>query len=214
MLLIGIPLLRSYFTKDLILESIRNKRGWLIEILLYRTLILSFYYSLKLFNFTCRNSAINAYKLYNKINITLTILIIIIFITNLFIFKLIYNLLWLDYLTHTPTNFVNKIIPFLLLFFTISIWLKINSFIYLNHKNYFYFNNIFGLKEVTKNILIIFTCYFANETQIIESWIINKQLIETQKLFIRINEILLKLTLITNIFRYTAILILGILFFF
>jgi len=87
-LLVSLPILRGYFTKDLILERIGNARRWLIESILYRILLFRFYYSFKLFNFTCRNMAINSYKVYNKVNLTLTIFILMMLTVNLFIFQI------------------------------------------------------------------------------------------------------------------------------
>jgi len=99
MALLGLPLIRSYYTKDLILESLSYcNSSWLAEALLYISTLFSFFYSMKLFSYGRRNIISGPYKLYNKVNLNLTLQIVLIILVNLISFKIVCYFASIEYI--------------------------------------------------------------------------------------------------------------------
>jgi len=116
MALLGLPMIRSYYTKDLILETLSYcGSSWLAEFFLYISTLLRFFYRMKLFSYGRNNILSGPYKMYNKVNLNLTLQIIIMLLTNIVSFKILYHFTSIEYMIFVPVNIYNKAVLFSLL---------------------------------------------------------------------------------------------------
>jgi len=116
MALLGLPIMRSYYTKDLILETLSYcNSSWLAEFFLYISTLFRFFYRIKLFSYGRNNILSGPYKMYNKVNLNLTLQIITMLLINLVSFKILYHFMSIEYIIFVPVNILNKVILFSLL---------------------------------------------------------------------------------------------------
>lgn len=154
--LVGIPNVRGYFSKDLILEAINyNNSSLFIIFVIYINVIFTYYYSYKLFFFSFQSVKLNRYQLFHSPYLVHSILIVVLrvftllfstfFITHLFRFILFY--------------FIVPTIKFLPLFLNISLFLYIVIMLVLPtvklKKPFAFFSSIIFLR----NIIIRFSSH-------------------------------------------------------
>lgn len=64
--LLGIPNMRGYFSKDLVLESINyNNMSVFVVVIIYMNVLFTYYYSYKLFYFTFQSIKLNPYQIFH-----------------------------------------------------------------------------------------------------------------------------------------------------
>lgn len=101
--LLGLPSLRGFFSKDLVLETMRfSNMSFLIEFILYCNVIFTYYYTYKLFTYSFTSNKLNPYQLFHHVrflHITLmcllgvaTLLFSAVFIRYVFSYILFYPL--------------------------------------------------------------------------------------------------------------------------
>lgn len=106
--LLGMPSLRGFFSKDLILETISySNASWFIELILYVNVFFTYYYTYKLFYFSFSSTKLNPYQLHHTVSILHTCLI-----GTLGCFTLLFR-----------SVFINFIFPYLI-FYSIPLSLK------------------------------------------------------------------------------------------
>jgi NADH:ubiquinone oxidoreductase subunit 5 (subunit L)/multisubunit Na+/H+ antiporter MnhA subunit len=204
--LLGIPMIRRYFSKDLILEIIRfTKNFFLIELLIYIIIIFSFYYRMKLFTY-CSNELNNSpYKSMNKINFSLILSLMVIMSLNICFYKVFVNMILMEYIFFIPVNLANKILLFSLLIFILGIYLTTNLMNFGKH-NYIYYNTIINLGFATKNIIRIIYYKSLNNSLGAEFMYNRFSLLELKAVNVGIINKLYSIIFIVNIFIYLLIL--------
>lgn len=99
--LLGIPSLRGFFSKDLVLETIAySNSSWFIEIILYVNVFFTYYYTYKLFSFSFSSTKLNPYQLHHSVSLLhvslmcvlglLTLLFRSLFMNHIFSYMLFY----------------------------------------------------------------------------------------------------------------------------
>jgi len=209
--LLGLPILRSFYSKDLVLETLSfSEIRFIIELFIYISIIFRFYYRIKLFNFIYKELSGNSYKIDNKASIALSFFIILMIVINLFRYKIIINFISMECVFFTPVNSFNKIILFTIIIFIIACFILISNMLNFFNSKYLYFNNIINLNFVTKRFMNIF--YFI----VIKNLFISESLLNKFTILdaIRLKKILLSkvygILFVTNLFSYLAIIFLFI----
>ena len=120
--LVGVPNVRGYFSKDLILEAMNfNNSSLFIIFVIYLNVIFTYYYSYKLFFFSFQSVKLNRYQLFHSPYLTHSLLMII-----LRVFTLLFS-----------TFFMNHLFRFILFYFIVPtvkflpLFLNMSLFIYL-----------------------------------------------------------------------------------
>ncbi len=76
--LLGMPRLRGFFSKDLVLETISySNASWFIELILYINVFFTYYYTYKLFYFSFSSTKLNPYQLHHTVSLVHTTLMAI-----------------------------------------------------------------------------------------------------------------------------------------
>jgi NADH-ubiquinone oxidoreductase chain 5 len=112
--LLGLPSLRGFFSKDLVLETLSfSNLSILIEVVLYCNVVFTYYYTYKLFYFSFSPNKLNPYQLFHTVSYlhytcmlflgSLTLIFGSIFISSIFPFVLFY-----------PMPYTVKFLPLLL----------------------------------------------------------------------------------------------------
>jgi len=120
--LVGIPNVRGYFSKDLILEAMNfNNSSFFIIFVMYINVIFTYYYSYKLFFFSFQSVKLNSYQLFHSPYLIHSLLMVI-----LRIFTLLFS-----------TFFMNHLFGFMLFYFIVPtvkflpLFLNVSVFLYL-----------------------------------------------------------------------------------
>jgi len=206
MALLGLPLIRSYYTKDLILESLSYcNSSWLAEALLYISTLFSFFYSMKLFSYGRRNIISGPYKLYNKVNLNLTLQIVLIILVNLISFKIVCYFASIEYIFFIPVNVANKVLLFRFLAFILIIWFLSDSFSILRTTGYSYCRRMINLSVVSKNIISLLVFYCLQTSHTIEVRADKIQLGGIKVVISKLNSLLLQIVSAINIFVYLSL---------
>ena len=67
--LLGLPSLRGFFTKDLILETLSfSNVSWVLEFILYFNVFFTYYYTYKLFYYSFSSNKLNPYQLFHSVS--------------------------------------------------------------------------------------------------------------------------------------------------
>ena len=101
--LLGLPRLRGFFSKDLVLETIRfSNVSFFLEVVVYCNVIFTYYYTYKLFYYSFSTNKLNPYQLFHSVSLLHVILICFLglstlvfssfFISSVFSFVLFYPL--------------------------------------------------------------------------------------------------------------------------
>jgi len=100
--LLGLPSVRGFFSKDLVLETVSYSNfSFLLELVLYFNVIFTYYYTYKLFYLSFRVNKVNPYQLFHSVSFVHVSLMCVLalftlkfsrlFITNIFSFILFYS---------------------------------------------------------------------------------------------------------------------------
>ena len=74
--LLGLPRLRGFFSKDLVLETIRfSNVSFYLELVLYCNVIFTYYYTYKLFYYSFSTNKLNPYQLFHSVSLIHVVLI-------------------------------------------------------------------------------------------------------------------------------------------
>ena len=74
--LLGLPRLRGFFSKDLVLETIRfSNVSFFLELVLYFNVIFTYYYTYKLFFYSFRPNKLNPYQTFHSVSLIHVVLI-------------------------------------------------------------------------------------------------------------------------------------------
>jgi len=101
--LLGMPRLRGFFSKDLVLETIRySNASWFVELVLYINVFFTYYYTYKLFYFSFASNKLNPYQLHHSVRLLhvcliaflgfLTLCFSTVFMNYIFSYLLFYSL--------------------------------------------------------------------------------------------------------------------------
>ena len=101
--LLGIPRLRGFFSKDLVLETMSySNASWFVELVLYTNVFFTYYYTYKLFYFSFASNKLNPYQLHHSVRLLhvclmrflgfLTLFFRSLFIGHIFSYLLFYSL--------------------------------------------------------------------------------------------------------------------------
>lgn len=83
--LLGMPRVRGFFSKDLVLETLSySNASWFIELVLYVNVFFTYYYTYKLFYFSFSSTKLNAYQLHHSVVLTHVALITGLALSTLF----------------------------------------------------------------------------------------------------------------------------------
>jgi len=92
--LLGIPRLRGFFSKDLVLETMSySNASWFIELILYINVIFTYYYTYKLFYYSFSSNKLNPYQLHHSVYLLHSLLM-----ATLGILTLIFRSLFMGYI--------------------------------------------------------------------------------------------------------------------
>jgi len=92
--LLGVPNLRGYFSKDLVLETINfNNISFFVILIMYFNVVFTYYYSYKLFYFTFHSVKLVPYQLFHSPFLIHSILILFFEIVHISFFYVVYKLL-------------------------------------------------------------------------------------------------------------------------
>lgn len=148
--LLGLPSLRGYFSKDLVLEIInyRNSSVFIIFIL-FINVFFTYYYTYQLFYYSFSSNKVFPYQLFNSPSISHSLLLLFLSSMTLIFSHIFINFICCD-LVFYPVPFVNKNIPFLLNF-SIFFILLFNGrlFSFISPVLTYYFSNIIFLSNLT-----------------------------------------------------------------
>lgn len=147
--LLGLPSLRGYFSKDLVLEIINYSNSSIFVIfMLFINVFFTYYYTYQLFYYSFRTNKVFPYQIFNSPSFLHSFLLLLIsFISlafrNIFIGFICYDLVFY------PVPLVNKNIPFIinLLMFSI-LFLNSRLFSFMSPVLNYYFSNIIYLSNL------------------------------------------------------------------
>ena len=121
--LLGLPSLRGFFSKDLILETLRfSNVRWVLELFLYVNVLFTYYYTYKLFYYSFSSNKLNPYQLFHSVYGHHFILISVLRVFTL-LFSSCYMSFIFSYFIFYPLPFLLKFLPPLLNFFMFLILL-------------------------------------------------------------------------------------------
>lgn len=147
--LVGVPNVRGYFSKDLVLEAINyNNSSLFIIFVIYLNVVFTYYYSYKLFFFSFQSVKLNRYQIFHSPYFIHSVLITVLristllfstfFIAHLFRFMLFY--------------FIVPTIKFLPLFLNISIFIYLTVMLVLPtvklKKPFAFFSSMMFLRNI------------------------------------------------------------------
>ena len=152
--LLGIPNIRGYFSKDLVLESINyNTSSSFVVFIIYINVLFTYYYSYKLFYFSFQRPKLNPYQLFHSPFLIHSVLIGLLGISTLLFTNIFMNYLFSFIIFY----FMAPTIKFLPLFLNISIFLYLVLFLALptlrSKKPFAFFSTMMFLS----NIMMRFT---------------------------------------------------------
>ena len=82
--LLGLPSLRGFFSKDLVLETMSfSNVSWFLELVLYCNVIFTYYYTYKLFTYSFTSNKLNPYQLFHQVSLLHMILMSLLSIATL-----------------------------------------------------------------------------------------------------------------------------------
>ena len=152
--LLGIPNIRGYFSKDLVLESINfNNSSRFVVFIIYINVVFTYYYSYKLFYFSFQSVKLNPYQLFHSPFTVHSLLILVLSLSTLLFSTFFINFLY----SYTIFYFMVPSVKFLPLFLNTSIFLYLVTFLVLptkkSKKPFAFFSTMIFLR----NIIMRFT---------------------------------------------------------
>ena len=144
--LLGLPTIRGYFSKDLVLETLNfSYCSFFIVCLVFFNVLFTYYYTYKLFYFSFRGSKFSPYVLINTRNFSHTFYLLILSFLGIF-----FGWFWLNLVTpwvvHVSVPLVWKLTPYILnLCVFIYMLVNLTNFMPNNKLISYYFSNIMFL---------------------------------------------------------------------
>lgn len=147
--LLGIPNIRGYFSKDLVLESINfNGSSIFMVSIMYLNVLFTYYYSYKLFFFTFQSIKLNPYQLFHHPFNIHSLLILILSLCTLIFSSVFISFLY----RHIIFYFIVPSIKFLPLLLNSIIFIYLVTMLFLptikRKKSYAFFSSILFLRNV------------------------------------------------------------------
>ena len=144
--LLGLPSIRGYFSKDLILETLNfTTSSFLIVSLVFFNVLFTYYYTYQLFYFSFRRLKLSPYFIINKSSKIHTFCLLALSVVGTF-----FGWFWISTVTpwtiHVSVPLVWKLTPYFLnLVVFLYLLLNLSSFKVFNQKLTYYFSNIIFL---------------------------------------------------------------------
>ena len=109
--LLGLPSLRGFFSKDLVLETMSfSNLSWFLELILYCNVIFTYYYTYKLFTYSFTSNKVNPYQLFHQVSLLHIALISLLSIATL-MFSFIFIRYVFSFVVFYPLALSVKFIP-------------------------------------------------------------------------------------------------------
>ena len=158
--LLGLPSLRGFFSKDLVLETFSfSNISLFLEVILYLNVIFTYYYTYKLFYLSFRSNKLNPYQLFHRVSFFHVFLIIGLGISTLFFSSFFIRFIF-NFILFYPIPISIKILPIM---FNVRIFIYL--FVYLllprmqNKLISSYFSSILFLRSIS--ITLSSNLYFS-----------------------------------------------------
>jgi len=152
--LLGIPNIRGYFSKDLVLETINfNNSSMFVVIIMYLNVIFTYYYSYKLFFFSFQSVKLNPYQLFHSPYLFHSFLMLVLSLSTL-----VFSTIFINYIfSYVIFYFIVPTVKFLPLILNTFIFIYLVTFLVLptvkQKEPFSYFSSMLYLS----NIIIRFT---------------------------------------------------------
>lgn len=155
--LLGIPNLRGYFSKDLVLESLNYSNSSIFfTLIVYINVVFTYYYSYKLFFYSFQSIKLNPYQLFHSVSFLHAFLI-----TILSILTLLFSIFFINYLFNYVIFYsVVYSLKFLPLLLNISIFIYLFIYLVLPTVKSKYIFSFFSSILFLRNLAITFTSQF------------------------------------------------------
>ena len=152
--LLGVPNMRGYFSKDLVLESINfNTSSIFIILIIYVNVIFTYYYSYKLFFFSFQSVKLVPYQIFHSPYTIHSLLILFLSLSTLIFSTIFINFIY----SYVIFYFIVPTVKFLPLVLNISMFMYLLLFLVLptlkQKKSFAYFSSMLYLR----NLIIRFT---------------------------------------------------------
>ena len=152
--LLGVPNMRGYFSKDLVLESINfNTSSIFIILIIYVNVIFTYYYSYKLFFFSFQSVKLVPYQIFHSPYTIHSLLILFLSLSTLIFSTIFINFIY----SYVIFYFIVPTVKFLPLALNISMFMYLLLFLVLptlkQKKSFAYFSSMLYLR----NLIIRFT---------------------------------------------------------
>ena len=152
--LLGIPNLRGYFSKDLVLETINFRSiSRFVIMIIYFNVLFTYYYSYKLFFFRFQSVKLNPYQVFHSPFLIHSFLILILAIFTLFFSTFFINFLY----PYVIFYFIIPIIKFIPLILNVFIFTYLILFLGLPRLKSKFYSSFFSSIMYLSNIIITFT---------------------------------------------------------
>lgn len=147
--LLGLPSLRGFFSKDLVLETVNYRNySFILTFILYVNVFFTYYYTYQLFFYSFQTNKLSPYLNFHSPILIHSILLFIIRLFTL-VFGYFYLNLINPFIIFVSVNFFNKILPLVINFLVfVTLFLNNKLFTFINQKLSFYFSNIIFLSNI------------------------------------------------------------------
>lgn len=144
--LLGLPTLRGYYSKDLVLETCNfTTSSFLIVLIIFLNVVFTYYYTYQLFYFSFRTLKHTPYILVHKRSFLHTTLLLLISVLGV-----CFGFIWINYLSfyiiHVSVPLVWKLLPYFINFFMLRyLILNLNMFKFNRQLPFYFFSNMMFL---------------------------------------------------------------------
>ena len=173
--LLGLPRLRGFFSKDLVLETISfSNVSWFLELVLYCNVIFTYYYSYKLFFFSFQSVKLVPYQIFHSPYIIHSLLILFLSLSTLIFSTIFINFIY----SYVIFYFIVPTVKFLPLALNISMFMYLLLFLVLptlkQKKSFAYFSSMLYLRNlIIRFISILYLKIIFNSVKRIEIGFLN-----------------------------------------
>ena len=169
--LLGLPSLRGFFSKDLVLETINfNNFSFFLTFLTYLNVFFTYFYTYQLFFYSFQPRKLSPYLNFHKPLVFHSLLLLLISISTLF-FGFFYLNFINPFVLFSSIRFFTKILPLFLNFLTfVILFLNSKLFTFKGQFLNFYFSNIIFLSNVimtiSSNVFLKFNFNLVKSTEL------------------------------------------------
>ena len=173
--LLGVPNMRGYFSKDLVLESINfNTSSIFIILIIYVNVIFTYYYSYKLFFFSFQSGKLVPYQIFHSPYTIHSLLILFLSLSTLIFSTIFINFIY----SYVIFYFIVPTVKFLPLALNISMFMYLLLFLVLptlkQKKSFAYFSSMLYLRNlIIRFISILYLKIIFNSVKRIEIGFLN-----------------------------------------